>query len=210
VHGLGLATRLQDLALPEDGVLVRVVLFNVGVELGQLAALGLIAGLGRLVARRAGLGPRDARPAYVALVGAGVLAAAVLSFPGAPSDPADASACVRRDASPPRALAGDHPERFYFAPHQRASQENLDHVIADGLVVVRYRPDLAPGDHRAIERLVADTDPPYLIAAPDPEQREPVRAVAAFRTLSCDALHRSELERFRDEWLAQIEARRSG
>src|SRR5829696_6033691 len=45
-HGLGLSTRLQDLGLPDDGVVVRVLLFNVGVELGQLSALGLIAGLG--------------------------------------------------------------------------------------------------------------------------------------------------------------------
>jgi len=39
-HGFGLATRLQDLALPPRGLLANLVSFNVGVELGQAIALG--------------------------------------------------------------------------------------------------------------------------------------------------------------------------
>lgn len=42
VHGLGLATKLQDFALSADGLLPNMVAFNVGVELGQLLALGMI------------------------------------------------------------------------------------------------------------------------------------------------------------------------
>ena len=38
-HGLGLATKLQDLGLAEDGLLANLISFNIGVELGQLAAL---------------------------------------------------------------------------------------------------------------------------------------------------------------------------
>jgi hypothetical protein len=41
-HGLGLATKLQDLAISKDGLVTNMVSFNVGVELGQLLALGLI------------------------------------------------------------------------------------------------------------------------------------------------------------------------
>ncbi len=41
-HGLGLATKLQDLGLAEDGLLANLVSFNLGVELGQLAALVII------------------------------------------------------------------------------------------------------------------------------------------------------------------------
>ena len=41
-HGLGLATKLQDLALSRDGLVTNMVSFNVGVELGQLLALGLM------------------------------------------------------------------------------------------------------------------------------------------------------------------------
>lgn len=38
-HGLGLATKLQDLALPANGLLANLVAFNVGVEMGQVLAL---------------------------------------------------------------------------------------------------------------------------------------------------------------------------
>jgi hypothetical protein len=41
-HGLGLATKLQDLALSKDGLVTNMVSFNVGVEIGQLLALGLM------------------------------------------------------------------------------------------------------------------------------------------------------------------------
>jgi hypothetical protein len=42
VHGLGLPTRLQTLGLPPDGLISRVLAFNVGVELGQLLAVTVI------------------------------------------------------------------------------------------------------------------------------------------------------------------------
>ena len=39
LHGLGLATRLQALAIPEDGLVRSILGFNIGVEIGQIAAL---------------------------------------------------------------------------------------------------------------------------------------------------------------------------
>jgi len=41
-HGFGLATKLQELALSPEGLAANLVSFNVGVELGQLAALSII------------------------------------------------------------------------------------------------------------------------------------------------------------------------
>lgn len=41
-HGFGLATKLQDLAISEDGLVANMLSFNVGVELGQFLALGFI------------------------------------------------------------------------------------------------------------------------------------------------------------------------
>lgn len=41
-HGFGLATKLQDFALPREGLVANLVAFNVGVELGQVLALGVI------------------------------------------------------------------------------------------------------------------------------------------------------------------------
>ena len=41
-HGFGLSTKLQDLAISEDGLVTNMVSFNVGVEIGQLVALSAI------------------------------------------------------------------------------------------------------------------------------------------------------------------------
>jgi hypothetical protein len=41
-HGFGLATKLQDFALAREGLVSRIVAFNLGVEAGQLLALGAI------------------------------------------------------------------------------------------------------------------------------------------------------------------------
>jgi hypothetical protein len=41
-HGFGLATKLQDFALPHEGLVAKIVAFNVGVEAGQLLALSAI------------------------------------------------------------------------------------------------------------------------------------------------------------------------
>ncbi|GAC34339.1 hypothetical protein GPLA_3450 [Paraglaciecola polaris LMG 21857] len=38
-HGFGLATKLQEFQLPEDGLIINLLAFNLGVELGQFAAL---------------------------------------------------------------------------------------------------------------------------------------------------------------------------
>lgn len=50
-HGLGLATKLQDLGLSPDGLLVNLISFNLGVELGQLMALVVIVFLLRRLTR---------------------------------------------------------------------------------------------------------------------------------------------------------------
>ena len=41
-HGFGLATKLQEFQLPKDGLLVNLISFNVGVELGQVFALTFV------------------------------------------------------------------------------------------------------------------------------------------------------------------------
>lgn len=42
IHGFGLSTRLQMLPLAEDGLVLRILAFNVGVEFGQIAALSIM------------------------------------------------------------------------------------------------------------------------------------------------------------------------
>ncbi len=42
IHGLGLSTRLQQLPLSEDHLLMNIISFNLGIEIGQIAALTLM------------------------------------------------------------------------------------------------------------------------------------------------------------------------
>jgi hypothetical protein len=41
-HGFGLATKLQELALSKNGLILNIVSFNVGVEIGQVLALTIV------------------------------------------------------------------------------------------------------------------------------------------------------------------------
>jgi hypothetical protein len=41
-HGFGLATKLQELSLSQEGLVTNMIAFNVGVEIGQFLALGAI------------------------------------------------------------------------------------------------------------------------------------------------------------------------
>jgi len=69
-HGFGLATKLQDLALSQDGLVTNMISFNVGVEIGQFLALAIM-----LIAfnawRASGWFWRGAFAANVVLMGAG-------------------------------------------------------------------------------------------------------------------------------------------
>ncbi len=42
IHGFGLSTRLQELPLSEDDLLMNIISFNVGIELGQILALSVM------------------------------------------------------------------------------------------------------------------------------------------------------------------------
>ena len=223
VHGLGLSTRLQDLGLPEDGVVIRVVLFNVGVEVGQLVALAVIMGIGTLLVR--GLRERRAqaaRYAFGAIAVAGLAAAVIISFSAVDTQPAEKpvvadtgseketeTACTQEDSTPPQFIGGDHPAKRFFAPDETAPNEDLVHVIGDGLVIVRYRPDIPREQVEQLDSFVHEpASREYVIGAPDPEQEEPLRAVAALRTLSCTEVDIDGLTTFRDDWFAYVESQR--
>ena len=42
IHGLGLSTRLQQLPLSEDSLLMNIISFNIGIEIGQISALAVM------------------------------------------------------------------------------------------------------------------------------------------------------------------------
>ncbi len=72
IHGFGLSTRLQALPLPEDGMVLSILAFNVGVELGQIAALVVMVAVLALL-RRTPWFDLFSKVANAALVIAGIL-----------------------------------------------------------------------------------------------------------------------------------------
>jgi hypothetical protein len=72
VHGLGLATKVQDLQPSPDGLAANLVAFNIGVELGQLAALSVMVLLFALWRGSRGF-DRAIVPANALLMAAGFL-----------------------------------------------------------------------------------------------------------------------------------------
>ena len=71
-HGLGLATKVQELALSDNGLVTNLVSFNVGVELGQFSALVGVVGLLLWWRRRASF-ERSAFAVNATLMAAGVV-----------------------------------------------------------------------------------------------------------------------------------------
>ncbi len=71
-HGFGLATKLQELALDQEGLLGNLLAFNLGVEVGQLLAL-LAMVLGLIIWRRHRYFTRQAIIANIVIMAAGFL-----------------------------------------------------------------------------------------------------------------------------------------
>lgn len=218
IHGLGLSTRLQGLGLPDDGVVVRVVLFNVGVELGQLVALAILVGVAGLLAARLRRRPSAARAAFGTLVVAGLVVAAIVSLPSSENRDADSeqvaaqdgstSTCTETDAQAPISPAGGHPAKAFYGPDEQAPEQDLGHVVGDGYVIVRYRPDLPAEQIAQLETWTTADGGSYTIAAPATEQDEPLRAVTALKTASCERFDLDGLAGFRKRWIEFVQSQR--
>ena len=72
IHGFGLSTRLQELPLNADSLLLNIVSFNAGIELGQITALAAMLALVALW-RRSQLFDAHSRIANYSLIMAGLL-----------------------------------------------------------------------------------------------------------------------------------------
>lgn len=222
VHGLGLSSRLQDQPLPDGARLVLDILaFNLGVEIGQIAALGTIVGLGLLIKRYAAHLLPPVRYAGIGFTAVGVLAAAVLGLsaarPGddgsttaAPPAAADAEAdadaaaeCFESQQTPRfdgEAGFGGHPRAFH-EPDDPANPSDLAHVVGDGYVIVQYNRTLNEDDRAALEQwsyraqgvVVTPTQTPMNAA---------ITAQTARTNFSCDSVDIDALSDFHSRWFS--------
>lgn len=220
VHGLGLSTRLQFLGLPEEGEVARIIAFNVGLEIGQLIAIGVIVGVGRLVLGRLEHGgERLRRPAFGTIAAAGLVAAMALSLVASKeaeeSERAGASTAVaeaeaagtceeERGLTPPDGFAGGHPAKFFYGPSEQAPEEDLAHVIGDGYVIVRYRADAPEAELAALRDWVGEDR--NIVAAPASGPVEAATATTAYRRLTCSKMDVEAITAFGEQWLADVQA----
>lgn len=213
VHGLGLSTRLQELALPTGGALVaRILAFNLGVELGQMLALAVIVGLAVLVLnpwpelRSAG------RYAALGLISFGVIAAGIFSFlalrPG--NEPVNAATgdtdaargtCVEEAYTPSmgEASLGGHLDRAFFEPDEQPLAADLQHVMGDGYLVVVYNRKLSDGE-RAELRAWVERGRGTVGVPGASSMTEAAEALTLRERLACDELDLEALSEFRSRW----------
>lgn len=214
VHGLGLSTRLQDLGLPEGGLVERVLLFNVGVEIGQLTAIAIIVGLGTLIARRLRAKVTVQRVASAGLIAAGLIAAVVLGLSGGETEDSLAADrygpnCSVGEATPPTASGDSHPGKNFYTPTETAPGGDLAHVIFDGYIIVSYRPNLPVAQWQRLRAWVMKGQK-AVIGASLAGQTEAVRAVTAKRQLGCSELDLAALTKFRDDWFDEVRGQTAG
>ena len=214
IHGLGLSTRLQDLGLPDSGLVERILLFNVGVELGQLAALAVIVGAGVALTRMTQLPPETRRAAFAGIAAVGFVAAAVLSFPGTDTEDADepaetlSSACTKGTTTQPSGpVQGGHPDKPFFGPEEEAPTVDLNHVRADGYVIVYYRPNLSGEDLEELEAWILSEQPSFVVAAAKGDQAQPIEVFTREQKLTCSEFSIDDLTIFRDEWFDTLRSR---
>jgi len=85
VHGFGFASVLKEFGLPEDGIVTALAMFNVGVEIGQIAVVGIclpiIFAIDHLLVRNAPNTPNNRRnPTFVYLASGIILALGIYWF----------------------------------------------------------------------------------------------------------------------------------
>jgi len=207
VHGLGLATRLLDLGVTDDDLVWRVLLFNIGVELGQATAVLALAGFGWVIVRSSWERPAESvRPALIVIALAGAVGAAVLSFPGDSGSSSAVianSSCTESDtpSSVPTGNAS-HPGRQFYGPEEPAPLDSFTHVMGDGYVVVTYHPSISAAELAALRREIDGTKT-AVVGGADPGQSVPLLAATRETTLTCDEVDLPALLAFRDAWLSR-------
>lgn len=215
VHGLGLSTRFQDIGLPADGRLARLIAFNVGIELGQLLAIAAVVLFGLLVLevsnrREVARRPNVVRGANATVLVVGLVATGVMATRAGSSDPyddlaaaSDAGCTVARQEAP-LVYEGGHPARSFFAPGETYAEADFGHVVGDGMVVIRYRATLSEADRRGIRDYVAATR--GAVAGAVPGQANAVEITTQRRVLTCAGYDLETIRRFGDLWLRELGA----
>lgn len=216
VHGLGLAARLQALGLPDEGKLLKVLAFNVGVEFGQLTAIAGFAVLALAAQKVMGEAIDRGRQIGSGIVLLGGSAAffltliAVLNPPlGEPTDLAlsERSTCSleARTTEFPAPGAGQHPQQLFTEPSDDSPMQDFGHTIVDGFVIVLYPQDAATEDIDTLRAYVNSEKGEYVFGGPNPEPSDVFEVHNLYETLTCDELEMGYVVDYRNAWIESVE-----
>jgi hydrogenase/urease accessory protein HupE len=210
IHGLGLASRLAEAGLPEDGLLWRVIAFNVGIEMGQLTAIFVMVGVATLIKSAVGEDRHKTtgQLAAASLLLVGVIAGSVITTQQLDNDEGDlepvaADACSVAERTQTFPGTGGHAAKNFYGPTETAPLGDFGHSLGDGYVVVLYPADLPSDQLQQLEGYVTGPKGRGVLAGPDPEA-DVVTATNAYETLTCPGVRVDELNTFTTEWLESI------
>jgi hypothetical protein len=213
IHGMGLSTRLQDI---DVFALSRVIAFNIGIELGQLIAIGVMTLVGAFLTEDDGARYRSHWAPGLALMAVGALAAGgqVVGRATEPEAPVRDTAAVdsrvctvgERTEPVPAGRGGPFAKEF-FEPTETTPEDDFDRALGNGLVLVRYRPDLPAEQVTRLREFVVGPDGRKVVGGPMPQQVEAVTAMHRFETITCTELDLPALKEFAHNWLADPRSR---
>lgn len=214
IHGLGLASRLEDIGLPDEGKLARVIGFNIGIELGQLTAVLAFAAIAYVASQvlddtsRAGLVAGG-----VVLLG-GVAAVVFVLFRmlnppfGEPTElalPARSTCTLAERTAAFSTLGGGHPAQSFTEPSDRAPMDDFSHTIVDGYLIVLYPQSASTDDTDTLRTWVNSENGATVFSGPNPETTDRFEAHTLYETLSCEELEMGPLVDFQTAWLATLD-----
>lgn len=211
IHGLGLATRFQELGLPRDGRVSRLVAFNLGVEAGQLAGIAAVLVVGvalRPVVRR--VRSQGVRLVNAILVATGLIVGAVLANDARTGEFEELAAdggCVTRKVRAPEPTGDVALEQMFFAPGEEWDGAAFAQALGHGFVVIVYRPDLPAADWENLRELVRSYD--RVVAGARPGLIDAVELSTRDRTLTCRHMRLETVVGFGDLWLRRDAIRRA-
>jgi len=213
VHGLGLATRLRGLGLPEDGLLWRVIAFNVGNEIGQLTAIIAMLAVAAALSMLADVdkGPLPGKLAGAAVFLAGAVALPLVGYQAATADTegpiesvaGETGSCTVAERTVVFPAGGGHAAKGFYGPTEETPLADFGHSIGDGLVVVLYPPSMAEQDLAALRSYVKEAQ--GVLAGPATDTTAAVTATNLFETLTCEELDVAAIQEFAADWFTGLE-----
>lgn len=217
IHGLGLSTRFQDLGIPEDGELWRVIAFNVGIEIGQLTAIAVLAAVLFLATKfiEAEKQPRAAQLACAPIFIGGSVAASLIALNAFTEVDVDdtklaaeyagtTGSCTLGDRTEPLPGAGGHTSKDFYEPGEEAPLGDFGHSIGDGYIALIYPTTLQDPALGELHAFVTGPDGEGVLAGATPQAGEKIIAITANKQLTCSDVDVDALTEFKTDWFASL------